>query len=378
MRLFDGHLDLAYNALSHERDPRLPVQAIRRREADPPCDDGRGECTSSLHEMREAGVAVALTTVIARCKPWVEPGRARARWSGDWPTPEMAHAVAMGQWAYYRELERQDAVRIIETAGGLADHWAAGEASPGGDVPVGLILTMEGADPIVDPDQLHAWHARGLRTLMLTHFGQGRYAAGNPSPDPHHRHDVDGPVTPRGRDLLAEMHRLAMPLDLTHLSDTSFDDALDRFPGRVYSSHANCRALAPGQRQLTDDMIRAVAERDGVLGVVTYHAMIRPPRPRKPRPADPAAGGATHDVTLADLADHLDHIAQLTGSARHAAIGSDLDGGYGRADCPADLDTHRDLHRLTLILRNRGWSEHDLAAVLHGNWLRFFTETLPA
>ena len=371
MRLFDGHLDIALNALAYERDQLLPVAAIREREANSPCADGRGTCTTSLHEMRKAGAAVAVTSVIARCKPWVKPGRERAAGSVDRPTAEMAHAVAMGQWAYYRELERLGAVRIIETARDLADHREAWEASPD-HAPMGLILTMECADPIVEPSQLHAWHARGLRTLMLTHFGMGRYAAGNPSPDPANPHDVDGPVSPLGIELLREMDALAMPLDLTHTSDTSFWDALKNFRGRVYSSHTNCRALAEGQRQFSDDMIRAIGERDGVLGVVTYFGMIRPGW-REAYEHKPLV----HAVTLAHLADHLDHITQITGSPRHAAIGSDLDGGFGREESPRDLDTHRDIHRVATILRDRGWCDDDITGVMHGNWLRFFGETLP-
>ena len=208
---------------------------------------------------------------------------------------------------------------------------------------------------------------------MLTHFGAGRYAAGNPSLDPQHPHDLDGPLSPMGRDLLREMEALAMPLDLSHTSDTSFHDALDRFAGRVYSSHTNCRALVPGQRQFSDDMIRRIAERGGVLGVAAYHAMLTVGTADPPR-----AHHLNHHATLAHFADHLDHISQLNGSARHAAIGSDLDGGFGREESPRDLDTHRDLHRVAAILRGRGWTDEDVAAVMYGNWLRFFGETLPA
>ncbi|MEM8739189.1 MAG: membrane dipeptidase [Planctomycetota bacterium] len=379
MLIFDGHLDLAYNALAHERDPRLTVDQTRAREADPPCEDGRGDCTTSLAEMRSAGVAVAVTTLLARCKPWVEPGRPAASRSSDWPTPAMAHAVARGQLAYYRELERQGEVRVIETRRDLAAHWAAwqaadadatGEARTG--LPVGLILTMECADPIVEPTCLRDWHDSGLRTLMLTHFGMGRYAAGNPATDPPNGHDVDGPVTPRGVELLEAMALDRMPLDLTHLSDTSFWDALDRFGGRVYSSHANCRALCDEQRQLSDDMIRAVAERGGVLGLATYFGMIRPGW-REAYQSRPIR----HGVTMDHWADHVDHMAQVAGGIDHVAIGSDLDGGYGAEECPNGLNRHRDLHRLAEIMRDRGYGDADVGRVFGGNWLDFYLKNLP-
>ena len=177
MRLFDGHLDPAYNAIDHERDLRLPVQAIRQREADPPCNDGRGTCTTSLAEMREAGVAVAVTSLFARCKPWVRPGRPGARASSDWPTPEAAHAVAAGQLAWYLEMQRQGAVRIITTANELAEHEARWRESPDA-APLGFILSMEGADPIVTPDQLHAWHGRGAEDADVDALRRGSVRRG--------------------------------------------------------------------------------------------------------------------------------------------------------------------------------------------------------
>lgn len=384
MLIFDGHLDIAYNALVHERDPRWTVERTRERELDPPCDDGRGRCTTSLAEMRDAGVAVAVTTVLARAKPWVKPGRPHAFRGGDWPTQEMAYAIAQGQLAYYRLLETQGDVRILETARDLQAHWAEWEeaqAGPGGTSapPVGLILTMECADPIVTPDQLHRWHAQGLRTLLLTHFGMGQYAAGNPASvttnpmaAPANTHDVDGPVSSRGVELLREMETRAMPLDLTHTSDTSFWDALERYPGPVYSSHTNCRAISNEQRQFTDGMIKAILGRGGVLGVVLAINMIRRDLIQGPpwTPHD-------HGVTLEHLADHIDHICQLAGNADRVALGSDTDGGFGAEACPHGYDRHRDILKLGGILRDRGYSDKDLAAFFHGNWLKFYTDTLP-
>lgn len=374
MLIFDGHLDIAYNALSHERDPLLSVDQTRAREADPVPDDGRGICTSSLHEMREAGVAVALTTVLARCKPWVKPGRSKVRLSGDWTTPEMCYAVSQAMLAYYRMLETQGHVTIIETAKQLQTHWSAWQASSVETrPPVGLILTMECADSIVEPAQLDEWHAQGLRTLLLTHFGMGRYGAGNPSTSPDNRHDVDGPVTPLGIELLDRMHGLGMPLDLTHCSDTTFWGALEHFGGRVYSSHANCRAISDEQRQLSDEMIRAIIERGGVLGVALAINMIRVDLIDGP-PWTPLQ----HEVRLEHLADHIDHICQLAGNARHVAWGTDTDGGFGTEACPHGYDRHRDLHKVAEIMRDRGYSDGDITDVFGGNWLRFHGETLPA
>ena len=372
---FDGHLDIAMNALGYERDPTLDVDILRLREADPRPADGRNTCTTSLPELRAANFGACVTTLLARAKPWVAPGRTTRRAMGDWPTQDMAHAEAAGQLAFYRRLEARGHVRILETAADLRDHAAAWDADPVA-TPIGLIVTFECADPVTEPAELADWHARGVRTLMLTHFGQGHYAAGNPSDDEGNVHDVDGPVTQRGRALLSEMDCLGMPLDLTHLSDTSIRDALEHFGGRVYSSHSNCRDLAPRQRQLTDDVIRAIAQRDGVIGVVTYFGFIQHDAFAA---CYPGRGGGipTHRVTLEHLADHIDHVCQLTGDRRHVALGSDLDGGYGAEECPNDLDRHRDVLKLGEILSARGFTDSDVAAFLGNNWLRFFGETLP-
>lgn len=384
MLVFEGHLDIAFNALVHERDPRWSVDGTRQRELDPPCEDGRGQCTTSFVEMREAGVAVAVTTLLGRAKPWVEPGRPHAFRSGDWPTQEMVYAMAHGQLAYYRLMEELGEVRIIETAAQLDAHWAEWEAASGpvgiasgvsgtsGGPPLGLIITMECSDPIVEPRQLTRWHDQGLRALFLTHFGMGQYAAGNPETNPPNEFDIDGPVSPRGVELLAEMEKLRMPLDLTHTSDTTFWDAIERYPGRVYSSHANCRAISNEQRQLTDDMIRAIIDRGGVLGVVLAINMIRIDLIDGP-PWTPLK----HEVTLEHLADHIDHICQLAGNADHVALGTDTDGGFGTEACPHGYDRHRDVFKIGDILTRRGYTDAQLEKFSHGTWLKFYREVLP-
>jgi len=379
MLVFEGHLDLAFNALAHERDPRLTVEQTRQHEADPPCEDGRGVCTTSFAEMREMGTAVAVTTLLGRAKPWVKPGRPHAFRSGDWPTQEMVYAMAQGQLAYYRLMEQQGHVRILETAADLNEHWAAWEKAVESSTqtperpPLGLIITMECSDPIVTPKQVHQWHAQGLRALFLTHFGMGRYAAGNPETDPPNAYDVDGPVSAMGVELLREMEALAMPLDLTHTSDTSFWDAIERYPGRVYSSHANCRAISSQQRQLSDEMIQAIIKRGGVLGVVLAINMIRLDLIEGP-PWTPIK----HEVTLEHLADHIDHICQLAGNANHVALGTDTDGGFGSECCPHGYDRHRDIHKLADILGKRGYSQGDLAKFFHATWLDFYRQVLPS
>lgn len=365
MRLFDGHLDMALNALEWERDQTLAVAEVREREAKGVHDD-RGTCTVTVPELRVGNTAVILSTVIARAKPWVDPCRKNI-FDNDWPTQSMAYGIAMGQLAYYRLLEAQGKLAMITTAGQLTEHLAAWSADPDA-TPLGLIVTMEGADPIVEPGQLQHWHDAGVRTLMLAHFGKSHYAHGTPRSGRGYEQDIDGPLTDMGRALLPEMERLGMPLDLTHTSDQTFAEAADLFGGRIYSSHTCCRALCDLPRNHTDAQVRTIIERQGVVGLPLFNYFLLPGYEEK---------GGKQQATLATVADHIDHICQLAGSAKQVAIGSDSDGGFGTEHMPAEIDTHRDIHKLAGTLAERGYPDDDVALILGGNWERFFAQTLP-
>jgi len=366
--IFDAHLDMAMNALDYEREQTWEVAHIRDRESAGVYDD-RGITTVSIPELRAGGTSVVLTTVIARCKPWVDACRANIH-DGDSPAPSMSHSIGMGQLAYYKLLAGMGEVSILTTASALREHvdqWAADPVL----TPLGLILTMEGADPITTPSELHQWHALGLRTLMLAHFGKSRYAHGTPgslSGGAGNPHDIDGPLSDLGRALLPIMEELGMPLDLTHTSDRTFAEAADRFGGRIYSSHTGARSLCPIPRNHTDDQLKQVIDRDGVVGLPMFNLFLL---------KDYKIDGGKDQATLAHVADHIDHICQLAGSSKHVALGTDSDGGFGSEHMPAEIDTHRDLSKLTDVLAKRGYNETDCDGIMQGNWMRFFGETLP-
>ena len=366
MRLFDAHLDMSMNALIHERDQTLPVSALRERE-EGLAGVWRGIATVSVDELRQGGCGVVLSTVIARAKPWVKAGREGQHGDIDWPDPSMAYGVAMGQLAYYRSLEARGALRVLEDAQALEQHRAQWDASPQ-TTPVGMIITMEGADPIVEPEQLRDWHAAGLRTLMLGHFGKSHYGYGTPMRCPDNPYDIDGPLTDRGRALMPIMHELGMPLDLTHTADKTFAEAADLFEGRIYSSHTCSRVLSDMPRNHTDEQFKQILDRDGVIGLPLYNRFLH---------ADYGEDSPKDMVTYAHVADHIDHICQLAGDSQHVGIGSDADGGFGTEHMPAEQDTHRDINKLGGVLSQRGYSDEDIASIMSGNWLRFFGETLP-
>lgn len=349
MFIIDAHLDLAWNALQWNRNLQESVSAIRMEEREL-TGPGRGSGTVALPEMRGGRVAVCFGTLLAR-----STGTPIEHL--DYLSPAQAGGVAQGQLAYYRTLHGMGEIHILRNRKELDEHivaWHAWEKDPGLPQPApGLVISMESADPILSPDQLAAWKEAGIRIIGPAHYGPGRYAGGT---------STELGLTSLGLDLLAEMQRLGIILDLTHLTDQGFWEALDHYDGPVLASHNNCRALVPHQRQLSDEQLRAIMERKGVIGAACDNWMIRPGWVRGANDNAP--------VYLKDVADHIDHICQLAGNSQHAAIGSDLDGGFGREQSPTDLDTIADLQKILELLRTRGYSEEDVASIAHGNWLR--------
>lgn len=357
MLIFDAHLDLAWNAIDWNRDLLRPVSEIRARECEQGLTGkGRGESTVSFPELRRGGVGVFIATLLARL---VRDNQMPAfRRYGHM---EAAYAAAHGQMAYYRALEQQGVLRWIKDASGLDAHVRAWNADSQRE-PLGFILSMEGADPVLSPEQVEEWFQAGLRIIGPAHYGVSPYAHGT---------GTEGGLFDKGPALLKEMQRVGMILDVTHLSDQCFEEALEIYGGPVLASHHNCRALVPHQRQLTDEQIKRLIQRDAVIGTALDAWMLVPDWVRgQTRPEEAGA-------KLETMVNHIDRVCQLAGNARHAAVGTDLDGGFGREQSPYDLDTIADLRHLPDLLRRRGYDEEAIAGILHGNWLRFFRQALP-
>lgn len=357
--IFDAHLDLAWSAVFFNRDLTASVQDVRRYEQGMTDEPGRGRGTVTFPELHRAGVAVCVATLLARGGPEQKRATGYRRTDLDYVNQDVAHCAAHAQLAYYRLMESRGLLRLLRTRGDLERHWQSFRREPQ-TTPLGIILSMEGADPIVSPEQIDDWWRLGLRAIGPAHYGRGQYAYGTAT---------DGPLGKRGIELLRRMEKAGMIIDATHLSDTSMAEALDVFGGPVLASHHNCRALVPGDRQLTDDQVRRLVARGAVIGVALDAWMLYPGWER--------GKTSTQVVGLDAAADHIDHVCQLAGSARHSGIGSDLDGGFGTEQTPRDLDTIADLQKLAAILERRGYSGADVEAVFHGNFLRFFTQALP-
>ena len=345
MLIIDAHLDLSWNALQWNRDILQSIYTLRTQETSVP-GKGRAQNTVALPEMRQGQVFLSIATLLARSTGHVAHHI-------DFNAVAQTFGVARGQLAYYRALERQGHVRIITDVQALNQHVEEWESKGSVTPPLGFIISMESADPILEPDDLEDWYNAGVRLIGPAHYGPGRYSGGT---------GVESGLTDRGRALIGEMQRLGVILDLTHFTDAAFWEALQLYDGPVIASHNNCRALVPHQRQFSDEQIEAIIARDGVIGAAFDTWMLLPGWVK---------GESTNaDVKLANVVDHIDHICQLAGNSHHAAIGSDLDGGFGREQSPSDLDTIADLQDLVPLLEGRGYAQSDIAAIMHGNWLR--------
>jgi len=350
MFIIDAHLDLSMNAMEWNRDLRQSVMDIRKRETGLTDKPDRAKGTVALPELRKGSIGLVVATQIAR---YVAPDNPLPGWH----SPEQAWAQTQAQLAWYKAMEADGEMVMIKNKTDLEKHlalWQNGE--PNDKKPIGYILSLEGADSIVTLKHLEIAYASGLRAVGPAHYGPGRYANGT---------DATGGLNAMGKELVREMDRLNMILDATHLCDDAFWDALSIFKGPVWASHNNCRALVDHNRQFSDDMIKALIERDVVIGGALDAWMMVPNWVRQQSTPE-----GMH-CNLDKMVDHLDHICQLAGNTRHVGIGTDLDGAFGKEQAPYDLETIADLQKIPALLSKRGYTPADIDAIMHGNWLRF-------
>jgi membrane dipeptidase len=350
MFTIDAHLDLSMNALEWNRDLRKPVAEINLREQGLNDKPDRGKAVVSLPELRKGNIGLVVGTQIAR---YVAPGNLLPGWY----SPEQAWAQTQGQLAWYKAMEEEGEMVQVSNLQSLEKHltlWNDGTLND--RKPVGYILSLEGADSIISIGHLERAYNYGLRAVGPAHYGPGRYANGT---------DATGKMGPEGYELLKEMERLNIILDATHLCDDAFWDALDHFDGHIWASHNNCRALVNHNRQYSDEQIRELVSRGAVIGAPLDAWMMVPAWVRgKSNPKE-------MNCSLETMIDHVDHICQIAGDTLHVGIGSDLDGAFGREQCPYDLETIADLQTIPGLLKKRGYSDTDVANFMHGNWLRF-------
>ena len=354
MFIVDAHLDLAMNAMEWNRDLRLPINDINEREKGLTDKPDRANATVCLPELRKGNIGLIVATQIARyvAKENPLPG---------WHSPEQAWAQTQAQLSWYKAMEEQGEMVQVKDLRSLNIHldiWNDGSANE--QKPIGYILSLEGGDSLIDINHLERAYEYGLRAVGPAHYGLGRYANGT---------DATGKMGKEGLELLKKMEELNIILDATHLCDDAFWQAMDNFHGHVWASHNLCRAIVDHNRQFSDDMIKVLIERGAIIGAAFDAWMIVPNWERgKSTPKN-------MNCNMEKVIDHIDHICQLAGNCLHVGIGSDLDGAYGKEQCPYDLETIADLQNIPSMLRKRGYSDDDIENIMHKNWINFLRET---
>ena len=332
------------------RDLRQPISAINDREKGLTDKPDRAKAVVSFPELRKGNIGLVVATQIAR---YVAPDNPLSGWY----SPQQAWAQTQGQLAWYKAMAAAGEMTPITDLISLENHltlWQNEDAK--GEKPIGYILSLEGADSLITVDYVEKAYESGLRAIGTAHYGPGRYANGT---------DATGKMNQNGLDLLKKMASLNMILDATHLCDDAFWQALDNFDGAVWASHNLCRSIVNHNRQYSDEQIKALIGRGAVIGAAFDAWMIVPNWIRKV--STPQEMGCNIEKVI----DHIDHICQIAGNAQHVGIGSDLDGGYGKEQCPYDIETIADLQKIPNLLKNRGYTEGDITQMMSGNFLRF-------
>jgi membrane dipeptidase len=214
------------------------------------------------------------------------------------------------------------------------------------------LLSIEGAEPLMgDIALLRVFYRLGVRMLSFAWNYRTPFADGLGAKR------AESKLPELGVEALEEMNKLGMIFDVSHLADSVFWDVADLMDGPFIASHSNARAICDHPRNCTDDMIEAIADHGGVLGMNYAPAFIK-------------KGG--EDVTINDMVDHIDHIVELVGPD-HVGLGSDFD-GIGAP--PEGLESVDKTPNVTRVLVQRGYSDEDIMKILGGNHMRVFKEVI--
>jgi membrane dipeptidase len=362
--IFDAHEDIAYNMLTFGRDYRRSAQETHSLEHGTAVPGFWGDSLLGWPDYQRGQVALIFGTIFIVPRKYKE---------ADWDTQSyadlsQAHTLYQSQIDTYNRLcdENPDKFMLVRNRKELDDVLSAWDRSPADypnvTHPVGLVLSMEGAEGIRAPEELEEWWQAGLRLVgpvwAGTRFCGGMYQPGNFSKE--------------GFELLDVMADLRYTLDVSHMSEKSTAQALDYYSGPVIASHSNARALIHGaadERHLSDTNIHKLVERDGVIGILPYNKYLK---------TGWTSTDGRRDMHLDLVAAQIDYICQLSGDARHVSLGSDFDGSFGVQSVPLELDTIADLQKLAPLLQAKGYSSEDIQAILGGNWRRHLERTLPS
>jgi membrane dipeptidase len=364
MLIVDAHEDLAYNMLTHGRDYTRSAAETRRLETNTIQSTIIEDTLLGWPDYQAGHVAVIFATLFAT------PARLR---SGEWD--RLAYADLQQANRLYREQvdvyhrlvdDHPNQFRLTLSQADLQavlSCWQdeSPEESEQTPRPVGLVISMEGAEGVRDPSELEEWWAEGVRIIGPA-WASNRFCGGTREP---------GRLTHAGIDLLEQMAAQGFGLDVSHMDEAAVFQAVDMYPGTIIASHSNAHSLLKGlegNRHLKDPLIQALLEREAVIGILPFNCFLQ---------AGWRPGDRREVVTLQHVVAQIDFICQMAGNARHVGIGSDFDGGFGRQSAPAEIDTIADLQKLAPMLAERGYSAADIAAIMGNNWINVLHRILP-
>jgi membrane dipeptidase len=354
--IIDAHEDIAWGTLCFGRDYLNSAYDIRRDEADSPVEAVNGVAMLGLPEWLRGGVAVVGATL------FTPPERRRTSLiEQHYTDSDEAHALALRQIEIYESMaQRSGQITLIRTRTDLdavLKTWEGFDpslpADPNRDErQIGLVYLIEGGDSIREPAEVEWWYERGVRLIGPAWSGT-QYCGGTDEP---------GPLTAAGVDLLKHMRPFNVVLDLSHMDERAFLQALDQYDGPIIASHSNPRVLTNNtNRHLTDEMIKVLVQHDGVIGTLIFNKFLL---------KGWETGYPKEAATVETVVTAIDHVCQIAGDARHAAIGTDFDGGFGMKSTPAGFDTVADLQLIAPALKRRGYSAADVELIMNGNWER--------
>lgn len=362
--LIDAHEDLAYNILAFGRDYSTSASEIRATEAGSSIPEIAGQTLLGWQDYQLGRVALIFGTLFSAPKKYQE----RQPDSVTFANTEQAYQISRTELESYLRLteEHSEKFRLVLTQSDLSavlEPWQTypedTDSPPA--LPVGIIISMEGAEGLRQVEEVEEWWQAGVRWIGPVWAGS-RFCGGT-------REQM--PFTREGFALLERMAETGFGLDIAHMDDLAIQTALDRYPGTIICSHGNVRSVlrnVHGERHLTDLAIHRLAERDGVIGVVAFNRFLKP---------DWLSMDNREDVTLEHLVSHIDAICQLTGSSQHVGIGTDFDGLFGWPDVPFEINTIADMQILAPKLLEKGYTQNDVTQIFHGNWQRMLERTLP-
>lgn len=265
---------------------------------------------------------------------------------------------------FYEEMEaNKDLIGAVKTYDDIEENWKKGKMSA-------LLTIEEGGVCQGDLMLLRFFYHLGVRMMTLTwnypnELGYPNRLASNSSYFPSNGADdtVLG-LTEKGIQFVEEMERLGMIVDVSHLNDAGFWDVIRYTKKPFVASHSNARALVPDcPRDLTDDMIRALSERGGVVGINYFPPFLSA--------QDPKADRSAYQSRISDMIRHMKHMKQV-GGIQCIGLGSDFDGIHG----DLEMKDSSELPKLEWAMRKEGFTESEIEAVFYGNVLRVYKEVL--